>query len=225
MANKREVRYRVARFLISSGEGSGQKVEVIKSSFFIGRGKANDLVISDGSISRVHAQIKVTREEVYIHDLNSRNGTYVNEERITDQELKPGDNIRLGKTYLTFLGLKEKEVVTQRAKSDPMELIDRKIDSLLQLNILVLLYRRPSQFHEVKGIARELNRSQRLVLRELKLLTERGLAHRLTTTRDPIFRAIGDGKLRRMIDKLIGWFSSPEGRTKIYERLMKKKKG
>lgn len=64
----------------------------------IGRSKSNDVVFSDMSVSRQHAQISRSDYGTYtITDCNSRNGTYVNGQRITGTvTLKENDFVRIG---------------------------------------------------------------------------------------------------------------------------------
>ena len=69
----------------------------------IGRGPSNTITIADGSVSTNHARIFKSPEGFIIEDLKSRNGTFVNGEKVTDQRLLvDGDLIRLGKVILTF---------------------------------------------------------------------------------------------------------------------------
>ena len=62
-----------------------------------------DLPISDPRMSSVHAAIERKDGDRYeVHDLDSRNGTWVNGERISSTYLLEGDIIRLGRTFLAF---------------------------------------------------------------------------------------------------------------------------
>lgn len=66
----------------------------------IGRQKTlSDVVIDESTIGRMHAEVFLKEEEVYIRDLNSKNGTYVNGRRLTgDQQflVSPGDIVQIG---------------------------------------------------------------------------------------------------------------------------------
>jgi FHA domain/Domain of unknown function (DUF4388) len=82
----------------------------------IGRLAANDIPLTDGSVSSRHARITRTHEGFVIEDLASRNGTYVNSEKLSDRRLlADGDLVRLGKVLLTFNLAREMKVkdVTQ----------------------------------------------------------------------------------------------------------------
>jgi hypothetical protein len=76
---------------------------LLDSAYTLGRAAANTIAISDGSVSSQHARILRTPEGFVLEDLQSRNGTYVNGEQVTDKRLlADGDLIRLGKVILTF---------------------------------------------------------------------------------------------------------------------------
>jgi len=63
----------------------------------IGRHPDNDIVIQDELASRFHCVVEPNGGQGFrVRDLGSRNGTYLNEEQITDHELRPGDSFRVG---------------------------------------------------------------------------------------------------------------------------------
>ncbi|NLX21918.1 MAG: FHA domain-containing protein [Phycisphaerae bacterium] len=68
----------------------------------IGRREDCDLRIPLGEISRKHAVIIVGDKRVTVRDLGSANGTYVNNVRISEQDLEPGDHIVLGQVVFTI---------------------------------------------------------------------------------------------------------------------------
>ncbi len=70
----------------------------------IGRGNAADLLLPNVSVSRKHAKVTVQGDKVTITDLQSSNGTVVNGDRVESQELSTGDELRIGKFSLVFLG-------------------------------------------------------------------------------------------------------------------------
>jgi len=80
-----------------------QLYPLTKSKFLIGRVTTCDIYIDDTSVSSCHAAILVVPnplldgyDDIVIEDLQSRNGTYVNEERIHRCILKPNDVISIG---------------------------------------------------------------------------------------------------------------------------------
>jgi pSer/pThr/pTyr-binding forkhead associated (FHA) protein len=67
-----------------------------ENSYRVGRSSRCSFVISDLSVSRFHAQVIVQREKVWIKDLGSRNGTFVDGARIEEAEVQPGQSVRFG---------------------------------------------------------------------------------------------------------------------------------
>jgi len=57
-----------------------------------------DILLNDRSVSRMHAQIDEAQGKLFLYDLNSTNGTYVNGQRIIaeEREIKEGDEIQIG---------------------------------------------------------------------------------------------------------------------------------
>ncbi len=68
----------------------------------IGSHRSNGLVIDEPTVSRFHCELVATDRGVRIRDLESRNGTLVDEVRIVSAWLKPGSEIQLGKVRLRF---------------------------------------------------------------------------------------------------------------------------
>jgi pSer/pThr/pTyr-binding forkhead associated (FHA) protein len=66
----------------------------------IGRSPTNNIFVRDRNVSRVHCQIVVSNGTVTLTDLQSTNGTFVNNERATECVLKVSDLIRVGTTLL-----------------------------------------------------------------------------------------------------------------------------
>jgi hypothetical protein len=85
-------------------EVNGIRHPLVPGSFIIGRGHDANVTISDPGMSREHAEIVVNATNdgrtVHILDLDSRNGVYVNDERVSEAELREGDRITLGSTQL-----------------------------------------------------------------------------------------------------------------------------
>jgi hypothetical protein len=82
---------------------SGSAYALLAEEQSIGRDATNTIAITDGSISGRHAVIRRTPQGFQLEDLGSRNGTYVNGERLTEpQLLADNDIVRLGKVVFTF---------------------------------------------------------------------------------------------------------------------------
>ncbi len=71
----------------------------------IGRGLDNSIVVEDEarSLSRHHAEIQVTDKGIYLTDLNSSNGTLVNQTKIVQQDLTNGDLVQFGSVVFQFI--------------------------------------------------------------------------------------------------------------------------
>ncbi|MDM0103330.1 FHA domain-containing protein [Variovorax sp. J22R24] len=69
----------------------------------LGRGAYNDIVIESPQASRQHAVITVEAAFTTIRDLGSRNGTFVNGDRIESQALADGDIVRIGSHDMVFV--------------------------------------------------------------------------------------------------------------------------
>ncbi|MBV8139542.1 MAG: FHA domain-containing protein [Deltaproteobacteria bacterium] len=68
----------------------------------LGRALDNDIVINHSSVSRHHASIEAVNGTFELRDLQSQNGTYVSDQRVTQRPITDGDLIRLGQAPLTF---------------------------------------------------------------------------------------------------------------------------
>lgn len=85
---------------VRSGAGAS-RVELTGDRLTIGRSPRNDIVIPDSRTSRLHAVIDHLGAAWCIRDVSSRNGTYLNGSRVTQQvPLTTGDEIRVGRTRL-----------------------------------------------------------------------------------------------------------------------------
>src|SRR5260221_4567691 len=76
--------------------------ELAEEHFTIGRGDDNSLSLDDRSVSKYHAMLIAYGTDHKLVDFNSRNGTFLNGERITESMLKTGDQIRVGLLELRY---------------------------------------------------------------------------------------------------------------------------
>ena len=84
------------RLLVQDVSGE-REVAIDRSPFTIGRREDNHLRLSGGEVSREHAEIVSEGATWRVRDRSSRYGTFVNDQAITESEIKPGDRIRLGR--------------------------------------------------------------------------------------------------------------------------------
>jgi hypothetical protein len=82
----------------------GDVLTVDSSPLTVGRGANNDVAISgDEYASTRHARFEPRRDGIWIEDIGSTNGTFVNGIRLTrERRLTPGDVVRIGETDLRF---------------------------------------------------------------------------------------------------------------------------
>src|SRR5215831_15556338 len=73
-------------------------VPIAKDAFGIGRRETNDLRLAGSEVSRDHAEIVASDGGFLVRDKQSRYGTYVNDEPVTERALTHGDRIRLGRS-------------------------------------------------------------------------------------------------------------------------------
>lgn len=88
---------------------------VDKIPWRIGRGRNNDLVLPDHSVSRLHAEIRGSEDgHLLLNDLESLNGVFVNDNRIDSIQLREGDSIDIGDIRMHFT-LKDESYASQEA--------------------------------------------------------------------------------------------------------------
>lgn len=99
------------------GSNAGKEIPVPVSRFLIGRSDECHLRPKSDAISRNHCTILVSDEDVAIRDLNSRNGTYVNGERITqDHALVGGERLQIGKLEFEVVVDAPKKAASEQVK-------------------------------------------------------------------------------------------------------------
>jgi pSer/pThr/pTyr-binding forkhead associated (FHA) protein len=80
-----------------------KEVQLTKDRTTLGRRPYNDVVIDNLAISGEHAVFQMTGNDVFIEDLNSTNGTYVNGKAAKKQQLANGDTVEVGKYKIKFV--------------------------------------------------------------------------------------------------------------------------
>jgi hypothetical protein len=80
-----------------------KEVQLTKDRTTLGRRPYNDIVIDNLAVSGEHAVVQMAGSDVYLEDLNSTNGTYVNGKAIKKQLLRNGDAVEVGKYKIKFI--------------------------------------------------------------------------------------------------------------------------
>lgn len=90
----------MSKLVVLTGSLAGLSHELNASWTTVGRAEGNTFQIAHASVSGRHCEILLRGEEIVVSDLNSTNGTFVRDERITKAMLKPGQTLRLGEVEL-----------------------------------------------------------------------------------------------------------------------------
>lgn len=90
------------KLTVLQGPLAGEVFPLIDDVTTIGSMKGNTIIISDGSVSRRHAAIKIDQMRYEVADMNSTNGVLVNGQKIHKVFLKDGDRIQIGSTEVIF---------------------------------------------------------------------------------------------------------------------------
>lgn len=86
-----------------TGPGMGTRYVLSNKPLIVGRGESCDIRVEDPSVSRQHAKIAPGAEGFYATDMDSTNGTFVNDVPATMCKLKDGDYLRVGNCICRFL--------------------------------------------------------------------------------------------------------------------------
>ena len=90
----------MAKLVILTQGMTGRAHELNVDRTTVGRVEDNTFQIADASVSSHHCEVLLRGGEVLIRDLNSTNGTFINDAQITESVLKPGQKLRLGQIEL-----------------------------------------------------------------------------------------------------------------------------
>ena len=101
---------------ILSGKMNGRKFEIDRDKIIVGRSHDNVVSIDALSVSSEHCAILREGRKYTLRDLNSTNGTYLNDVKITEYRLSPKDVIKVGDIEIKFDG---NDVVPPSSRSGP----------------------------------------------------------------------------------------------------------
>jgi FHA domain len=80
-----------------------KEVQITKDKTTLGRRPYNDIVIDNLAVSGEHAVLQMVGADVFIEDLNSTNGTYINGKAVKKQLLAHNDTVEIGKYKIKYL--------------------------------------------------------------------------------------------------------------------------
>src|ERR1700743_1398187 len=102
IAPRSDARSFVLRFIIGKYQGGEFPIATDKQ-ILVGRARDLDRVLVEDMVSRKHARIAMQGDQIWIEDLGSTNGTFVNGEKIKRARLKEGDRVLIGTSSLKVI--------------------------------------------------------------------------------------------------------------------------
>jgi pSer/pThr/pTyr-binding forkhead associated (FHA) protein len=146
------------------------------ASYRIGRSSRCAFVLTDLSVSRIHAEVTIDDTGMLVKDLDSRNGTFVDGLRVSEAEVKPGQELRFGNAQFQLLTSDQllasdkegSEVSTYIATAPPQPPSVKEL-SAMQQRVLSALLKGKSE----KAVASELKMSPHTVHNHVKEIYRR----------------------------------------------------
>jgi HD-GYP domain-containing protein (c-di-GMP phosphodiesterase class II) len=153
-------------FVIRSGRDAGRTVTVSAGqTITLGRLQGCDVVVDDESASRRHCTITARDESCVVADLQSANGTFVNEKRIAMQPLQRGDRLRVGSTVFELVDASAQPSVsaasTQPGSAASLSIVESRSQLLVQRAVDPTRLEFLSQIYKRKDEAQLLESTQR----------------------------------------------------------------
>ena len=93
----------IPKLLAISGPLRGSEFPLQSGEFAIGRESSNAIWLEHSSVSRRHCAVRVEEGRYILSDIDSRNGTFVNNVPVKERELENGDEVRIGEYVFLFL--------------------------------------------------------------------------------------------------------------------------
>ncbi len=144
----------------------GHVIPLPQGEYWVGRQATNDLQLEDNAVSRRHCLFLRSGEDCTLKDLDSRNGTFVTGTPVTEQQLQPGDEIRIGGSVFCYL-------VDSNASPPPEKQIS--ISSTRELRLSESLYLSSDEYTILPPSARALHDLRTLLRVSTMLHSFRGL--------------------------------------------------
>jgi len=96
-----------AMVVIHRGPAKGARFLIDQGEVAIGRSVESPIFLDDVTVSRKHALIELRDGAFTLKDLGSLNGTYLNNQSISDAALVSGDEIQIGKFHMLFISARK----------------------------------------------------------------------------------------------------------------------
>jgi FHA domain-containing protein len=88
--------------IVTSGDKKGERFDIRGNEVNLGRGAECEVVLDNDTVSKSHAKIRNEDGKYILYDLASRNGTFLNDKKISKAQLRDGDEIALGELKMVF---------------------------------------------------------------------------------------------------------------------------
>ncbi|MBP9902791.1 MAG: FHA domain-containing protein [Verrucomicrobiota bacterium] len=90
------------RLLVNPGTPQAWTIQLKPGTNRVGRDEENDFTLNHESVSGAHCEITVSEAGIFLKDLGSTNGTFVNLAPVTEIQLQPGQQVQIGQVAMTF---------------------------------------------------------------------------------------------------------------------------
>ena len=117
----------MARLILTFNKQVIKEFPFLKGSITLGRLDDNTIIVDNLAVSGYHARIDKTGDDFILTDLQSTNGTFVNDKKVTSHKLTHGDNIVIGKHVILFVG-------TGKGKADGADPAKMDMDKTMMLD-------------------------------------------------------------------------------------------
>ncbi|MBN2711613.1 MAG: FHA domain-containing protein, partial [Planctomycetes bacterium] len=115
---------------VKNGPAKGESFEITDKPLSLGRDPTCEIQILDKGASRHHAEIFRIGEMCFIRDLESRNGSFVNDAKIEEELLREGDRIQIGATVMIFESMDK-----ARDRDGGLEFSEEDVGNTLELRL------------------------------------------------------------------------------------------
>src|SRR3990167_5354019 len=123
--SKDVISLRKCQLKVIEGPDKGKKMDLGKNALRIGKKEDNDFALADNTVSRHHLMIEQSGDGFVLKDLDSTNGTLINDLRIKEAYLSPGDVISLGITQIEFIAFDEKVQIEPSTRTSFGEMVGK----------------------------------------------------------------------------------------------------